>query len=59
MKLKKLLKKLKLIKELLSKRKNWNLSDLEFEIDYIQEKLSILIKDVDDFGVEEDYNDND
>ena len=59
MKLKKLLKKLNLIQELLSKRKNWNLSDLEFEIDYIQEKLSILIKDIDDFGVEEDYNDND
>ena len=56
MKIKKLLKRLNEIKKLLSNGRNWKLQDVEYEIEHIKTELSTLIKDVDDFGVEEDYN---
>ena len=56
MKIKKLLKRLNEIKKLLSNGRTWKLQDVEYEIEHIKTELSTLIKDVDDFGVEEDYN---
>ena len=56
MKIKKLLKRLNEIKKLLSNGRNWKLQDVEYEIEHIKTELSTLIKDVDDFWVEEDYN---
>ena len=56
MKIKKLLKRLNEIKKLLSNGRNWKLQDVEYEIEHIKTELSTLIKDVDDFGAEEDYN---
>ena len=55
MKNEKLIDRLKGINNLLNDIKNKKLQDVEFEIEHITGTLEIIIKDVDDFGVEEDY----
>ena len=54
MKNEKLIDRLKGINNLLNDIKNKKLQDVEFEIEHITGTLGIIIKDVDDFGVEED-----
>ena len=54
MKIENLIDRLKGIDNLLNDIKNKKLQDVEFEIEHITGTLEIIIKDVDDFGVEED-----
>ena len=54
MKVNTLLDRLVGINNLVKDLKNKKLKDLEYEIEHVIDKFEIVIKDVDDFGVEED-----